>query len=259
MAELEASSQASPKNEKPESFAELLKSLVFAVVLATLVHTVAYKPFHIPSGSMKPNLLIGDFLFVSKFTYGYSHFSLPFSPPLFSGRIFASNKPKIGEVFVFRGPHDPNTDYIKRVVGLPGDRVQMREGILYINDKPCALEQIEDFEDIDEDSGLPVKVPQYIETLPNGVKHRIIKYERFGEGRLDNTQVYEVPQGHYFGMGDNRDRSGDSRILRGIGYIPEEYIIGRAEILFFSTSARWWEIWKWPTGTRYTRFLNLIK
>jgi signal peptidase I len=237
---------------------EFIKSIIIAVLLAVTVHTVAYKPFNIPSGSMKPTLLIGDHLFVSKFTYGYSHFSLPFSPPLFSGRILGK-EPKRGDVFVFRGPHDPGTDYIKRVVGLPGDRIQMKDGILHINDKACPLERIEDFHDIDEDTGESVVVPQYIETLPNGVKHRIIKYDPFGTSPYDNTQVYTVPEGHFFGMGDNRDRSSDSRVLKGIGYIPYEYIVGRAEIIFFSTTARLWEVWKWPTGIRYKKFFEVIR
>lgn len=246
------------KEQKESSIIEFFRSLGFAIFFAVSMHTFLYKPFNIPSGSMKPTLLIGDFLFVSKFSYGYSHYALPFSPPLFKGRFFWQ-EPKRGDVFVFRGPFDPDTDYIKRVVGLPGDRLQMKDGILYINDEACPLERIEDFNDIDEDRGEPVVVQQYIETLPNGIKHRILKYDPFGEGHFDNTQVYVVPEGHYFGMGDNRNRSGDSRSLNSMGYIPAEHIIGRAEIIFFSTTARLWEIWKWLTSIRYGRFLNLIR
>lgn len=239
------------------SFWEFIKAVIFAVIIAVSVHTVAYKPFNIPSGSMKPTLLVGDYLFVSKFAYGYSRYSLPFSPPLFEGRLWGQ-KPVQGDVIVFRGPHDER-DYVKRLVGMPGDRIQMKDGILHINDLPCPIKQIEDFQSVDEETGELLTYKQYIETLPNGVEHRILKLMPFGSTRWDNTQEYVVPEGHYFGVGDNRDQSADSRILTGIGYIPDQNLIGRAEILFFSTTAKIWEVWRWPFDIRYNRLLNLVK
>ena len=150
-----------------------------------------------------------------------------------------------------------NLDYIKMLVGLPGDRIQVKEGLLYINDKPVTLERIEDHHAVDKDGHLLV-IPQYIETLPNGVKHRILKSAPFGQGRLDNTEIFTVPEGHYFMMGDNRDNSSDSRVMSTVGYIPFENLIGRAEILFFSTESKWYEPWNWFFGLRYSRLLEVI-
>jgi len=148
-------------------------------------------------------------------------------------------------------------DYIKRLIGLPGDRVQVKEGILYINDKSVTLERVEDYHTVDKEGRLLV-VPQYIETLPNGVKHRILKSAPFGQGRLDNTPVFTVPEGHYFMMGDNRDNSSDSRVMEMVGYVPFENLIGRAEILFFSTEAKWYEFWNWFFALRYNRLFGII-
>jgi len=262
------------KEKQPETFGEFIRSIGLAVLIAMIIRTFAFQPFVIPSGSMKPTLLISDFLFVSKYTYGYSKYAFPFSPNLFSGRIFYKNKPKIGDIVVFRGPFDPDTDYIKRVVGLPGDRVQVREGILFINDKACPVEPAGEF--VDDlwtkqgkakgehevrisGKGHERHIPMYTETLPNGVKHLILKKDPFGEGYLDNTQVFVVPEGHYFMMGDNRDESGDSRILTQIGYVPEENLIGQAKIIWFSTTAQWWEVWKWPTDIRFNRIFKQLK
>lgn len=262
-----------PKEKKPETWGEFFRSIALAVLIAVVIRTFLFQPFVIPSGSMKPNLLINDFLFVTKYTYGYSKYSFPFSPNLFSGRIFEFKKPSLGEIIVFRGPYEYNKDmdYIKRVVGLPGDRIQMREGILYINDQPCPIEPVGEFTDDlwtkqvkgEEEVTISGKgqerhIPMYMETLPNGVKHLILKKERFGEGLLDNTQEYVVPAGHYFMMGDNRDESGDSRILTQIGYVPEQNLIGRAKILWFSTTAHWWQVWKWLTDIRYSRLFKWI-
>jgi len=261
-----------PTNQ-PISWVSEIKSLAWAIGVALLFRTILFQPFIIPSGSMKPNLLISDLLFVSKYSYGYSHYSLPLSPPLFKGRILMNHKPEVGDVVVFRGPFDTDTDFIKRLIGKAGDRIQMREGILYINDKACPVEAAGTFvddlwTDRNPTDGSDIRVvgqenerhiPQYIETLPNGVKHKIIKLKKFGEHFLDNTQEYVVPEGHYFMMGDNRDESGDSRILTQIGFVPEENLVGQAKLIWFSTTAQWWEVWKWFTEIRYQRLFQVIK
>jgi signal peptidase I len=233
---------------------DTVKTVVYAVLIALVVRTVAYEPFNIPSGSMVPTLLVGDYLFVSKFSYGYSRYSLPFGPPLFSGRIFF-HSPERGDVVVFKLPTDNSTDYIKRVIGLPGDHIQMKNGILFINGRPVPRRRIEDYL-YQEGPGAVLPLAQYIETLPNGVQHRII--EMSDNGPLDNTQEYVVPPGDYFMMGDNRDNSQDSRVLSAVGYVPAENLVGRAEFIFFSTdgSARLWEIWKWPFAIRYGRLFH---
>ena len=233
---------------------DTVKTVVYAVLIALVVRTVAYEPFNIPSGSMVPTLLIGDYLFVSKFSFGYSRYSLPFGLPLFSGRIFF-HSPERGDVVVFKLPTDNSTDYIKRVIGLPGDRIQMKAGNLYINDQLVPRKRIQDYL-YREGNGAVIPLIQYIETLPNGREHLIIKMG--DNGPLDNTQVYTVPSGDYFMMGDNRDNSQDSRVLSAVGYVPAENLIGRAEFIFFSTdgSARLWEFWKWPFAIRYSRLFR---
>jgi signal peptidase I len=235
---------------------DTVKTVVYAVLIAVAVRTVAYEPFNIPSGSMIPTLLVGDYLFVSKFSYGYSRYSLPFGLPLFSGRIFF-HPPQRGDVVVFKLPTDNSTDYIKRVIGLPGDHIQVRDGQLYINDKLVPRKPIQDYMYKDEDGEIH-PLHQYIETLPDGVQHRIIKLT--DSGPMNNTQVYTVPPRDYFMMGDNRDNSEDSRVLSAVGYVPEVNLIGKAEFLFFSTngSARWWEFWKWPFAIRYRRLFEGI-
>ncbi len=242
---------------------ENVKALFYAVLLAVLIRTFWLQPFHIPSGSMIPSLLIGDNLFVSKTAYGYSRYSIPFGGSInyFSGRIWGA-EPKLGEVVVFRPVADPNTDFIKRVVGLPGDRVQMKEGLLYINDVVCPVEPNGEVEVINDKgtSSTVLKAPQYIETLPNGVKHLIIKKDPFGAGTYDNTPVYNVPPGHYFMVGDNRDGSNDARAQGIVGYIPFENLVGRASFIFFSTGGHiaLWEIWKWPFTAYYNRIGEVI-
>ena len=237
---------------------ELVKTVVIALVIAFGIRTIAFEPFNIPSGSMEPTLLIGDYLFVSKFSYGYSTYSLPYGIHLFSGRIFG-REPKRGDVVVFKLPRDPQVDYIKRIIGLPGDRIQMKNGILNINGEPVKRERIQDF--VDTDNGTLSRTTQYIETLPNGVRHPILEIS--DDGPLDNTGVYVVPPDHYFAMGDNRDNSLDSRVQgsTGVGFVPAENLVGRAEILFFSTdgSAAWYEFWKWPSAMRFSRFFTVIR
>lgn len=227
------------------------------------MRTIAYEPFNIPSESMVPTLLVGDYLFVSKFSYGYSRYSLPFGLPLIPGRIFFT-EPKRGDVVVFKLPHDTEVDYIKRIIGLPGDKIQMRAGRLYINDQMVERERIEDYLVRGDRAGQLARAARYVETLPGGKKHEII--ELMGDnGPLDNTEVYTVPQGSYFAMGDNRDNSLDSRVppdapQPGVGYIPKANLVGRAEFLFFSTdgSAAIWEFWKWPGALRIQRFFSGI-
>ncbi len=247
------------ENENKGGTWEWLKTLVYAVLIAVFIRAVAYEPFNIPSSSMEPTLLVGDYLFVSKFSYGYSRHSLPFSPPLIPGRVFVT-PPERGDVAVFKLPSDNSTDYIKRLIGLPGDRIQMRGGRLYINGQRVKRERIEDFIVVDG-SGRYRRVPQFIETLPNGRAHRIL--EMTDTDRLDNTRVFTVPPGHYFAMGDNRDNSSDSRVPgaeNGVGFVPIENLVGRAEVLFFSTNgaARWWQVWRWPVAIRFHRFFRSV-
>jgi signal peptidase I len=240
---------------KAGGVAETLKTLFYAIAIALFVRTFAYEPFNIPSGSMKPTLLIGDYLFVSKFAYGYSKYSLPLSLPLFSGRLFGA-LPERGDVAVFKLPSDNKTDYIKRIVGLPGDKLQVKNGILFINGEAADVEPIGRF--IDNMDGREVAVPLYLETLPGSDRsHEILDLTE--RGRLDNTGVFEVPPGHVFAMGDNRDNSLDSRTT-AVGFIPLENLIGRAEIMMFSVdgSARIWEPWKWPWAIRYDRIFKRI-
>lgn len=231
--------------------------MVYAVVIAVVIRTFAYEPFNIPSESMLPTLLVGDYLFVSKFSYGYSRHSLPFGLPLFSGRIL-TREPRRGDVAVFKLPSNDSTDYIKRIVGLPGDRVQMKDGLLHVNGKAVQRERTEDFR-YRNSFGREYLVPQYLESLQNGMSYRTLDLEP--RGTYDNTGVFVVPAGHYFAMGDNRDNSLDSRAppsRLGVGLVPAENLVGRAETLFFSTdgSAAWWEVWRWPFATRFGRIFQ---
>ncbi|NKD76376.1 signal peptidase I [Haematospirillum sp. H1815] len=235
---------------------ETVRTVAAAVFVALLVRTVAFEPFNIPSGSMIPNLLVGDYLFVSKYSYGYSRFSMPLSPPFFSGRMLFS-EPKRGDIAVFKYPRDVSVDYIKRIIGLPGDRIQVRGGRLYINGTMMMRERVEDYVYIDTEGHI-MRSARYIETLPNGTHYPIL--EAGDAARYDDTPEYVVPEGHYFMMGDNRDRSADSRTV-DVGFVPSENLVGRAEILFFSTNgtARFWEFWKWPVATRWGRLFRDLR
>jgi signal peptidase I len=208
-----------------------LGMLLLLVALALLFgfRAFLYQPFNIPSGTMKPTLLVGDYIVVAKYPYGYSRYSLPGSPPAFAGRIFAG-EPRYGDVVVFRLPRDPSTDYVKRLVGLPGDRVQMIKGALHLNGTPVKRERIEDLVDTDA-SGRSTRGKQWRETLPNGASY--LTLDLVDEGFYDNTAVYTVPPGHYFMMGDNRDNSQDSRMSQ-VGYVPFENLVGRVERIVFS-------------------------
>ncbi len=239
---------------------DTVKTLIYAVLIAVIFRTVLVEPFNIPSGSMIPTLLIGDYLFVTKYSYGYSKYSLPFSPPLWDGRIF-EGMPKRGDVVVFRLPKDGKTDYIKRIVGLPGDTIQVINGILNVNGQPVKREETDKYIVSDPTFDGSIKTTatfQYFETLPGGKRHLII--EQSDNERMDNTGVYTVPRGMYFAMGDNRDNSQDSRYQEEVGFIPAENLIGRAEFIFFShnDAAHWWEVWKWPSAIRFDRIFKSI-
>ena len=242
------------------SLVDTLWVIVHALILAFVVRVFLYQPFNIPSGSMIPTLLVGDYLFVSKFSYGYSKHSFPWSPNLFSGR-FLSSEPERGDVAVFKLPRDNTTDYIKRVVGLPGDRIQMIRGVLHINGKAVEMRRVEDFVGPPSTCNVlrngNITVARYIETLPNGVQHELLDCRPGAEG-ADDTAVFEVPPAHYFMMGDNRDNSADSRF--DVGFVPRENLIGRADIMFFSIAetASFFAPWRWPFEIRWARFFNLI-
>jgi signal peptidase I len=240
-----------------EEWIDFLKTAFLAVLLALVIRTFLFEPFNIPSGSMKPTLLVGDYLFVYKPSYGYSKFSFPFGIAPFEGRVFTrGHLPQRGDVVVFRLPTNTSIDYIKRVIGLPGDTIQVRQGQLYINGKAVPRESV-GLKQVDE-NGREMTVTEYIETLPNGVMHQI--WEEGDDHPLDNTEIFKVPEGHYFMMGDNRDNSQDSRVQALVGYVPLENIVGKASMLFFSTngSAGLAEIWKWPGAIRYNRIFNRI-
>ncbi len=233
---------------------ETVRTVVYAVLIALVIRTVAYEPFNIPSGSMIPTLLIGDYLFVSKFSYGYSRYSLPFSLPLIPDRIF-SKPPKRGDVVVFKKPPQNEIDFIKRVVGLPGDRIQVKNGLLYINGAPVVREPAGDYVIRDSD-GRSTLYARFVEILPNGRRHHIL--EQSDKGFMDNTGVYTVPPGHYFVMGDNRDHSKDSR-FQEVGFIPLRNMVGRAEFMFFSIDGNAWKIWEWLSTVRFKRIFSSIE
>jgi signal peptidase I len=235
---------------------ELFGTIVPAIAIAVAIQAVLIKPFRIPSESMLPTLLVGDYLFVSKFAYGYSRYSFPFSPPLFSGRIFGS-LPRRGDVAVFRLPLNDTEDYIKRVVGLPGDTVQMIGGVLHLNGSPVPREPLPDY--TAEVEGRMVKAAQWRETLPNGVSYATLDLDPAGP--LDDAGPFRVPPGHLFMMGDNRDDSADSRMQSVVGYVPVENLVGRAEIIFFSVrgGASAWEFWRWPETVRTERLLTRVR
>ncbi len=240
------------KTEKRGSvIGETVSVIIQALLLAVVLRTLFYQPFSIPSGSMKPSLLIGDYLFVSKFSYGYSKYSIPFAPDLFDGRIWSA-EPKRGDIAVFKYPPNPDIDYIKRVIGLPGDKLQMVGGVLYLNGKPVKRERAKE-NYLDDERGIG-PVPMFIETLPNGVSYRTLDINPQSLG--DDTQMFEVPEGHYFMMGDNRDNSADSRFE--VGFVPFENFVGRASVIFFSMrdGSHPLAIWKWPSDLRYDRIFD---
>ncbi len=245
----------SGEKKKESGWADTLRTIIYALLIALFVRTLAYQPFNIPSGSMIPTLLVGDYLFVSKFSYGYSRYSLPLGLGFFSGRILGG-EPERGDVAVFRQPPSNRDDFIKRIVGVSGDRIQMVGGVLHINGQAVEKQRIEDFV-FEDRRGRERRIAQYRETLPNGLSYTV--RESLGDnGPVDNTREFVVPAGQYFAMGDNRDDSNDSRSW---GFVPAENLVGRAEILFFSTdgTAGWLQPWRWPTATRFSRILDLVE
>ncbi|MFS8038391.1 signal peptidase I [Xanthobacter sp. AM11] len=247
---------ATSDSKKDGGFLETVRVIVHALLIALVIRTLLFQPFNIPSGSMKDTLLIGDYLFVSKYSYGYSRFSIPFSPNLFSGRILGA-EPDRGDVVVFKLPKDNETDYIKRIVGMPGDKIQMIGGLLHINGVPVTRERLPDVTE-DDGAGRKVPVKRWRETLPNGVSFETL--DLADNGFYDNTPVYDVPAGHFFMMGDNRDNSADSRVLSQVGYVPFENLIGKAQVIFFSIDegASAWQVWTWPWTVRWDRLFTRV-
>lgn len=211
------------------SIANIILQLIAALMIAVVIRTFAFQPFNTPSGSMEPTLLVGDNFFVNKFSYGYSRYSFPFALPFF-GRVMGA-EPERGDLVVFKVPRDPHIDYVKRVIGLPGDEIQVQNGVLHINGVAVPRTAVGEFLSHD-DGAQPQPSTMYEETLPNGVKYRVLDTEQ--NGPFDNVGPYKVPEGHYFVVGDNRDNSTDSRAEWGVGYVPFENLVGRVAILYFS-------------------------
>ncbi len=232
---------------------EMLRTIVSALLIALLVRTFLYEPFNIPSGSMVPSLLVGDYLFVSKFSYGYADKGTFAGLVSFPGRL-GGHAPQRGDVVVFKLPRDPSIDYIKRLIGLPGDTIQMRQGILYVNGASVDRDRLAEPLPLGHPSSRAI---DYTEHLPQGPAHLIRKLG--DENPLDDTDVFTVPPHRYFFMGDNRDNSLDSRTVN-VGFVPEENLVGKAEFLFFSIdeSAHFWEIWTWPWTVRWDRLLKHV-
>lgn len=239
---------------------ETFKTVIEALLIAVVIRTLLFQPFNIPSGSMEPTLRVGDYLFVSKYSYGYSRYAFPLSLPFFSGRI-AAKQPQRGDVVVFR---NGQIDFIKRVIGLPGDRIQVIDGAVYLNGRPIVRQRIADFVGRNPCGSSvrgnpPVDLPQWRETLPNGVSYDTLECKAFPTFP-DFTPVYTVPAGHFFMMGDNRENSEDSR-FPDVGYVPFDDLIGRAQLIFFSLTPAWsaWEPWHWPQAIRWTRLFSVVR
>ena len=256
------------KKKSDDGAWDTIKVIIEALLIAFVIRTFFFQPFNIPSGSMIPTLRIGDYLFVNKLSYGYGAYSFNFSlnafgtdlfkfgPVPIEGRILG-DEPERGDVVVFKLPTDNETDYIKRVIGLPGDRIQVADGIVYINGEPIPRERIDDFAEYNE-AGNGQQIQQYRETLPNGRSY--IVHDMTPDSVGDNTQEYLVPPGHFFMMGDNRDNSTDSRFLGQVGYVPYENLVGKATLIFFShrPSYTFVEVWRWAAAIRWNRLFIAV-
>ncbi|MBB3890324.1 signal peptidase I [Phenylobacterium haematophilum] len=250
---------ASEKASGVNDFVEIVKTVAYALLIALFLRVLFFQPFTIPSASMEPTLLEGDYIIVSKFSYGYSRHSIPFSPPLFKGRIM-ERSPERGDIIVFKLPRDGRTDYIKRLIGLPGDRVQMRQGRLWVNGKEVIDKELPPVM-IDSGYGFTRNVQRFQETLPGG--RTFITYDFGPDGDVDNTPTFVVPEGHYFFMGDNRDNSLDSRVPAeiGVGFVPAENLVGKAQIILLSWNpgASLFKPWTWVMNARPSRFFNILQ
>ncbi|MDO8377915.1 signal peptidase I [Phenylobacterium sp.] len=253
-------SAGSEKSGAMNEIVEIVKTVVYALMIALFLRVIFFQPFTIPSASMEPTLLEGDYIIVSKYSYGYSKNSIPFSPPLFKGRIM-ERIPERGDVIVFKLPRDGHVDYIKRLIGLPGDRIQVIGGVLHINGKAIPRKPLAPVM-VDSGYGFTRNVERFEETLPNG--KRIITYDFGPDGDVDNTKVFVVPEGEYFFMGDNRDNSLDSRVAPeagGVGYVPAENLVGKARIIMLSWNkgASLFKPWTWVLDARPSRFFHSLK
>ena len=236
---------------------ENTKTLIYALIIAVIIRSLMIQPFYIPSSSMEPNLLVGDRLFVTKYSYGYSKHSFPFSPPIFKGRIL-SKKPKRGDVVVFKTPADNRTDYIKRLIGLPGDQIQFIDTNLYINNNEVLKSRISKNDKI-YCGNKTIKVFTFEELLPNKKKHNTVYLRDFS---YQNSDIFIVPEKHYFFLGDNRDCSKDSRFLSSVGYVHKDNLVGKAQFIFFSSDkskGNIFSFWKWNKSVRFDRFFKKIK
>jgi signal peptidase I len=248
-------SQSPPKTGAANEVVEIVKTVVYALLIALFLRVIFFQPFTIPSASMEPNLYEGDYIIVSKFSYGWSHHSIPFSPPIFGGRIFERQAHR-GDIVVFKLPRDNHTDYVKRVIGIPGDRIQMKNGLLYLNGQQVPRQLVGTAKE-DTGYGFLRDVQKYRETLPGG---KTYVTNDFGTGeQLDNTDVFVVPEHHYFMMGDNRDNSADSRDPGGgVGYVPAENLVGKAQIILLSwkPGASIFKPWTWVMNAQPSRFFH---
>ena len=234
-----------------------IKTLFYAFIIAIIIRSLLIQPFYIPSSSMEPTLLVGDRLFVTKYSYGYSKHSFPFSPPILSKRIFYSN-PKRGDVVVFKTPADNRTDYIKRLLGLPGDEIQFIDTNLYINNSEILKSRLTKKDKIYCGNRI-IDVISFREELPNGKSHLTVYLKNFP---YQNSDVFKVPKDHYFFLGDNRDCSKDSRFLSSVGYVHKKNLVGKAQFIFFSSDksiASFFSFWKWHKSIRFDRFFKMIE